>query len=78
MLELYQFESCPYCKKVRAKLSELNLDYICRNVSKFTKKREIITVIGDRDQVPYLVDLDKQVFMYESDAIVEYLEKTYG
>lgn len=78
MLELYQFEQCPYCKKVRTALSDLNLDYICRNVPKMTKKREILTTLGGQDQVPFLVDLDKGVMMYESDEIVKYLEKTYG
>lgn len=78
MLELYQIGACPYCKKVRQKLSELNLDYICRNVSHGTKKREILMILGGKDQVPFLVDYDKEILMYESDAIIEYLEKTYG
>jgi len=78
MLELYQFEQCPYCKKVREKLTELNLDYICRNVPRSTKKVEILTILGGKDQVPFLVDLDKGIFMYESDKIVEYLDKNYS
>lgn len=78
MLELYQFEQCPYCKKVREKLTELNIDYICRNVQKGTRKRGIIITLGGKDQVPFLVDIDKDIFMYESDKIVEYLDKTYG
>ena len=78
MLELYQFEQCPYCKKVREKLTELDLDYICRNVKKGEKKREILMTLGEKDQVPFLVDLDKGIMMYESDKIVEYLDKNYG
>lgn len=78
MLELYQFEQCPYCKKVREKLTELNLDYICRNVTKGSKKREILGTIGGRDQVPFFIDMDKQVAMYESDEIVKYLDKNYS
>ncbi len=31
-----------------------------------------------RLQVSFLVDVDKGLTMYESDAIVEYLQKTYG
>ena len=31
MLELYQYETCPYCVVVRRRLSELAVDYICRN-----------------------------------------------
>ncbi|OGI23584.1 MAG: hypothetical protein A2287_04660 [Candidatus Melainabacteria bacterium RIFOXYA12_FULL_32_12] len=78
MLELYQFEQCPYCKKVREKLTELNLDYICRNVQKGTRKRGILLTLGGQDQVPFLVDQDKEVYMYESDKIIEYLDKNYG
>jgi len=77
MLELYQFEQCPYCRKVREKLTELNIDYICRNVAKGTEKRQIIMTLGGKDQVPLLVDLDNQIIMYESDRIIEYLELNY-
>ena len=78
MLELYQFEQCPYCKKVREKLTELNLDYIYRNVQTGTRKRGILITLGGKDQVPFLVDQDKEVYMYESEKIIEYLDKTYG
>lgn len=77
MLELYQFEQCPYCKKVREKLTELNIDFICRNMQKGTKKREILMTLGGKDQVPFLVDMDKGIFMYESDKIIEYLNNNY-
>ena len=77
MLELYQIEQCPYCKKVRQKLTELNIDFICRNVENGTRKRGILLTLGGKNQVPFLVDLDKDVFMYESDHIVEYLEQNY-
>ncbi|EKE03134.1 MAG: hypothetical protein ACD_20C00251G0005 [uncultured bacterium] len=78
MLEVYQFEQCPYCKKVREKLTELNLDYIYRNVQTGTRKRGILITLGGKDQVPFLVDQDKEVYMYESEKIIEYLDKTYG
>ena len=77
MLELYQFEQCPYCKKVREKLTELNLDFICRNVKKGTEKRKILNTLGGKDQVPLLIDMDNKVIMYESDRIVEFLEANY-
>lgn len=78
MLELFQFEKCPYCKKVREKLSELELDYICRNVPFNSEKRKLLTVLGDKEQVPMLIDMDKSLLMYESDDIIQYLEETYG
>ncbi|MDD3150877.1 MAG: glutathione S-transferase N-terminal domain-containing protein [Candidatus Gastranaerophilales bacterium] len=78
MLELYQFEQCPYCKRVREKLTELDLDYICRNVRHGTEKRDILMTLGGQDQVPFLMDLDKGIMMYESAEIVDYLDKNYG
>jgi glutaredoxin 2 len=78
MLELYQISHCPYCKKVRQKLGDLNLDYICRNVESGTKKRETLIKLGGKDQVPFLMDMDKGIMMYESDEIVKYLDNTYS
>lgn len=33
---------------------------------------------GGKPQVPYLVDVDKNVALYESDDIIEYLRDTYA
>lgn len=78
MLELYQFEHCPYCAKVRAKLSELELDYIARSAPKGSKKRDFLVALGGKEQVPFLVDQDRGVMMYESDDIIQYLEEYYS
>jgi glutathione S-transferase len=78
MLELYQKEHCPYCRKVREKLNELELDFVCRISKAGTNQREIMMKLGGQAQVPFLVDQEKGVMMYESGDIVEYLEKTYG
>lgn len=78
MIELYQKENCPYCKKVREKLNELELDFVCRISKAGTKQREIMMKLGGQAQVPFLVNQEKGVMMYESVDIVEYLEKNYG
>ena len=79
MLELYQKEGCPYCQKVRYKMTELDLDYISRNVfGGGSKKAELLTKLGGMVQVPYLVDTDNNVAMYESDDIIKYLEENYS
>ena len=79
MLELYQKESCPYCQKVRHKMTALDLDFISRNVSGGnSKKAEMLTKLGGMVQVPFLVDTDKGVSMYESDDINNYLEENYS
>lgn len=80
MLELFQFEQCPYCQKVREKLTELDLDYICRNVPKGSGTRELLKDLGGKEQVPFLVDTTggETTKMYESDDIVDYLEENYS
>lgn len=34
--------------------------------------------MGGLDQVPYLVDTDRETSLYESDGIVEYLDEHYA
>jgi glutathione S-transferase len=71
-------EGSPYCRKVRETLSELDLEYIVRNVPKGSPKRAELKKRGGKVQVPYLIDPNSKVEMYESDDIVAYLEKQYG
>jgi glutathione S-transferase len=78
MLELYQFEHCPYCAKVRAALTELELDYVIRNVPKGSEKRSFLRALGGKEQVPFLVDQERNVMMYESDDIIAYVQEHYG
>ena len=75
---LYNFEISPYCRKVRETLCELNLDYEVRNVGKQSRRRPQLVDRGGQMMVPYLVDPNTDTEMYESDDIVDYLERTYG
>lgn len=75
---LYNFELSPYCRKVREKFNELNLDYRVENVARRSTRRPELIERGGKMQVPYLVDPNTGVEMYESDDIVEYLEEEYG
>jgi glutathione S-transferase len=77
LLELYEFEACPYCRKVREALSELDLDamvYPCPRGGRF---REVVKQKGGKKQFPYLVDPNTGKEMYESDDIIRYLSDTY-
>jgi glutathione S-transferase len=78
MLELYQREECPFCHKVRVALNDLELDFICRVSKTGSAQREVMMKLGDKPQVPFLVDQEKGVMLYESDAIVEYLYANYS
>ncbi|QKQ98084.1 glutaredoxin [Candidatus Nanohaloarchaea archaeon] len=77
MLELYQFEGCPYCKKVREKLTELQIDFVARQVRPNGDRARVEEVSGQTG-VPVLVDPNTDTTMPESDDIVDYLEEHYG
>ena len=77
LLVLYNVESSPYCRKVREALTELDLAYICKNAPRGSRAREQLLNEGGRVVVPFLIDPNHAVKMYESDQIVEYLYRTY-
>jgi glutathione S-transferase len=78
MLELYDFEACPYCRKVREVLCELDLDYLAHPVAHGSPRREELVRLGGKMQVPYLRDPNTETGLYESDDIIAYLNTTYG
>jgi glutathione S-transferase len=78
-LELFDFEGCPYCRKVREALTILDLDarvYPCPKGG--PRYREEVKARGGRAMFPYLVDPNTGKAMYESDDIVRYLFAEYG
>jgi glutathione S-transferase len=77
-LELYDFEACPYCRKVREALSELDLDYLAHPVAHGSPRRAQLRQLGGKVQVPFLVDPNTRTRLYESDEIIAYLNQTYG
>jgi glutathione S-transferase len=78
-LELYAFESCPYCRKVREVLSELDLEFIARTSAKGADaKRAFVRAQGGKAQFPFLVDPNRGVRLLESEAIIDYLMEHYG
>lgn len=76
LLELYQFEGCPFCGKVRQKMTELGLDFIAKQVDPDDRSR--VKDVSGQTNVPVLVDPNTDTTMPESDDIVEYLEEHYG
>jgi len=79
LLELYEFEACPFCRKVRDALTELDLEamvYPCPKGGTVYRPKAI--ALGGKPQFPYLVDPNTGTAMYESDDITAYLFATYG
>ncbi len=79
LLEIWEFEGCPYCKKVREALSMLDLDARIHPCPKGGPRfRPELIERGGKAQFPYLLDPNTGAEMYESDDIVRYLFETYG
>jgi glutathione S-transferase len=78
LLELWEFENCPYCRKVREVLSELDLDYVVRPLPHGHADWKAFAAREGKHQVPFLVDPNTGRRLYESDDINAYLNATYG
>ncbi|MCC6625321.1 MAG: glutathione S-transferase N-terminal domain-containing protein [Deltaproteobacteria bacterium] len=77
-VELYDMEACPYCRKVREALSELDLDYVARTCGRGAKTRAAAIALGGKRQFPLLHDPNAGVTLYESEDIIDHLWSTYG
>ncbi len=78
LFELYEFEACPFCRKAREALCELELDAIVYPCPKNGRFRDQVKKRGGKMMFPYLIDPNTEKEMYESDDIVRYLASTYG
>ena len=78
MLELYSYEGSPFCRIAREVLCELELPYLLHNVPRRSPEREAFVARSGKMQVPYLVDPNTGVEMFESAEIASYLRQTYG
>lgn len=73
MLELFILESCPYCIKVMDFLDKENMKYHKIDISNKESEASLIQIGGKR-QVPFLIDTERNIQMYESRDIIEYLK----
>jgi glutaredoxin len=75
-MKLYQAEWCPFSHRVRAKLTELGIDYELVNVPASSKKRRDLEKAAGTTAIPVLVD--GQNIISDSDEALSYLEMKYG
>lgn len=78
-IRLYEFEASPFCRRVREVLTMLNLDveiYPCPKGG--TRFRPDVKELAGKTQFPFLIDENTGVKLLESQAIIDYLFKTYG
>ena len=73
MIDLYILETCPYCKKVMSFIDEKKIKFNKIDIAD-KHNEETLIKIGGKRQVPFLVDKDRNIQMYESSDIIEYLK----
>jgi len=80
-LALYQFQSCPFCVKVRRKVTQLSLQVELKDVLNSPQAREELMAGGGQYQVPCLRIQDEQGnfrWLYESDDINQWLMERFA
>lgn len=74
---LYQAEWCPYCARVRAKLTDMLLNYKVVNVPRDHGERKDVQQLFGATGIPSMIDGGTKI-ADDDDQIIAYLEKTYG
>jgi len=80
-LALYQYLACPFCVKVRRHIRRLNLNIDTRDAKGDITYRKELLEQGGKAQVPCLkIEEPGQAvqWLYESDAIIAYLDKHFA
>ena len=72
MIELFMLDYCGYCKKVIDFLEEHKIPYKQIDISE-KPNEEALVRIGGKRQVPFIIDKENNIEMYESSDIIEYL-----
>ncbi|MBR5555493.1 glutathione S-transferase N-terminal domain-containing protein [bacterium] len=74
MYNLYILKTCPFCKKVIDYMDSKNISYNILDVSEPNNYQSLID-IGGKSQVPFLIDNESGITLYESDDIINYLNE---
>lgn len=74
-LEIYKFDTCPYCQRVMRAVERLGLPVRYRDILEDESAARTLVDVGGVDQVPCLF-VDGRP-MYESEEIVAFLEREF-
>lgn len=78
MLTLYYKPSCPYCQRVLRANEMIGAPLMLTDVAADVAAKRTLLEQGGKVQVPFLMDTNRGVSLYESLDIVEYLRQWYG
>lgn len=74
MYELYVLDTCPYCHRVMEFFDNNNIKYLKKVVTDVENRDELLR-LGGKEQVPFLYEPEKDIKMYESDKIMEFVSE---
>lgn len=78
-LVLFEFEACPFCRKVREAVTELDLTVLVQPCPKEgTRFRPRAIELAGQARFPFLIDPNSGFQDWGSDDLVEYLHTTWG
>jgi glutathione S-transferase len=78
MLTLYYRPSCPYCKKVLAAAQLLGTTFHLKDIDAEEMHATELMALGGKHQVPFLVDEESDIKLYESDDIIAHITEKYS
>lgn len=78
MPTLYYKPTCPYCQDVLVVAEKIGLELKLLDINSDPAIGVELAARGGKRQVPYLVDENSGIEMYESEDIIEHLKKHYG
>ena len=73
MIELFMLSTCPDCHKVMDYMDAHGIEYKMIDIND-RQNEAVLIKIGGKRQVPFIVDKEHNIEMYESDDILEYLK----
>ena len=74
---LYQAEWCPYCARVRSKLTDMLLNYQIVNVPRDHAERTVVKELFGTTGIPSMTAGEVKI-ADDDDKIIDYLEQRYG
>lgn len=77
-LQLFEFESCPFCRKVRQALGALDLPVVIFPCPRKGRVYRPSLAKYGKIQVPFLIDPNRDFHACESRTIIKYLFANYG
>lgn len=78
MLTLYYKPTCPFCQRVLQMAENLKVEFDLKDITEGEENLNELLAKGGQKQVPFLVDTEKDVSMYESSDIIDYIRENYA